>query len=141
MICLALATPVAMLSLAAPAGAQADDDDGGLGDMIDRQLRADGPFLTPAEQAVVASACGYAPGEWDGYSINMSDGALRCENGRRVNSPEVRRVIRAAEPRIEARVERVMESVEVRQAIARVTERATARAMRQVERELRRQGL
>ena len=140
-ICLALAAPAALLSLSAPVSAQPDDDDGGLGDLIDQRLRADGPFLTPAEQAVVERACGYAPGEWDGYSINLSDGALRCENGRRVDSPEVRRVVAAAEPRIEARVERVMESADVRQAIDRVTERATARAMREVERELRRQGL
>lgn len=139
-ICLALAAPAALISFAAPAGAEPDDDEG-LGDLIDQRLRAEGPFLTPGEQAVIERACGYAPGAWDGYSLNMWGGALRCENGRRVDSPEVRRVVAAAEPRIEARVERIMASAEVRQAVARVTERATARAMQEVERGMRRQGL
>lgn len=140
-ICLALAAPAALVSLAAPAGAQADDGEDGLGEMVTARLRAEGPFFTGEERAVIENACGYAPGEWDGFEFNTHNGILRCTNGRRVDSPEVRRVIRAAEPRIEARVERVMESAEVRQAIAQITERATSRAMREVEREMRRQGL
>lgn len=127
-ICLALAACAAMASIAAPAAAKSDDE--GLGDMITSRLRAGGPFFTAEERAVIDRACGYAPGEWDGFQFNTSNGVLRCINGRRVDDPEVRRVIRAASPRIEARVERVMESAEVQAAIARVTERATARAMR-----------
>ncbi len=138
-ICLAMALPAALAGFAAPAAA--DPDDEGLGDMINQQLRADGPFFTAEERAVIDQACGYAPGEWDGFSMNSNDGVLRCTNGRRVDSPEVRRVLRAAEPRIEARVDRVMESAEVRQRIERITERATARAMEEVEREMRRRGL
>jgi hypothetical protein len=107
--------------------------DEGLGNLVTSRLRADGPFFTPEERAVIDHECGYAPGEWDGFELNTSNGILRCTNGRRVDSPEVSRVIRAAEPRIEARVERVMASAEVRQAIARVTDRATARAMRAVD--------
>lgn len=120
--------------IAAPLPATADPgDDAGLGAEINRQLRADGPWFTPEEQAVIAEACGYAPGEWDGFELNMRDDTLVCTNGRRAAGPEVRRVLRAAEPRIEARVERVMASAEVQGRIARITERATAAAMRAVE--------
>lgn len=140
-ICLALAAPAALLSLTAPAGAQPGSDDEGLGDLIDQRLRAGGSFFTAEERAVIERACGYAPGEWDGFQLNMNNRVLRCTNGRRVDTPEVRRVLRAAEPRIEARVEQVMASAEVQQTIGRISERATARAMREVERELRRQGL
>lgn len=128
LICLVLALSTAMAGAAAPAAAESDDE--GLGAMITARLRAGGPFFTAEERAVIDRACGYAPGEWDGFEFNTNNGVLRCTNGRRVDDPEVRRVIRAASPRIEARVERVMESAEVRAAIARVTERATARAMR-----------
>ena len=131
-ICLALAAPVALLGLGTPAGAQPGDDEG-LGDLIRQRLRAEGPFFNAEERAVIEQACGYAPGEWDGFELNLSNQVLRCTNGRRVDSPEVRRVIRAAEPRIEARVDRIMESADVRQAISRVTERATARAMRAMD--------
>lgn len=120
--------------VAAPLPATADPgDDSGLGAEIDRQLRAEGPWFTPDEQAVIAEACGYAPGEWDGFELNMNNDTLICTNGRRADSPEVRRVLRAAEPRIEARVERVMASAEVQGRIARIAERATAAAMRAVE--------
>jgi len=120
--------------IAAPLPATADPgDDAGLGEEINRQLRADGPWFTPEEQAVIDRACGYAPGEWDGFELNMRDDTLVCTNGRRADGAEVRRVLRAAEPRIEARVERVMASAEVQGRIARITERATAAAMRAVE--------
>jgi len=120
--------------IAAPLPATADTgDDAGLGEEINRQLRADGPWFTPEEHAVIAQACGYAPGEWDGFELNMRDDTLICTNGRRADGPEVRRVLRAAEPRIEAWVERVMASAEVQGRIARITERATAAAMRAVE--------
>ena len=120
--------------IAAPLPATADPgDDAGLGEEIDRQLRADGPWFTPEEQAVIARACGYAPGEWDGFDISMNDDTLICANGRRADSPEVRRVLRAAAPRISARVQRVMASPAVRGRIARITERATAAALRAAE--------
>lgn len=120
--------------IAAPLPATADPgDDSGLGDEINRQLRADGPWFTPEEQAVIARACGYAPDEWDGFEISMNDDVLICANGRRIDNPEVRHVLRAAAPRISARVQRVMASPEVRGRIARITERATAAALRAVE--------
>ena len=118
----------------APAAAADEIEDAGnrLGSMITSRLRAGGPFFTAEEQAVINQACGYAPGEWDGFEINMSDGRLTCTNGRRVDTPEVRRVLAAAEPRIERRVEEVMESAEVRGAIARISAEATARAHRAI---------
>jgi hypothetical protein len=103
-----------------------------LGRTIEARLRADGPFFTPEERAVIERACGYAPGEWDGFDINMHDRTLICTNGRRADSAEVRAVMTAAEPRIEARVNRIMESAEVRDAISRITSEATAEAMREV---------
>lgn len=118
----------------APAAAGDEIEDAGdrLGSLITSRLRAGGPFFTVEEQAVINQACGYAPGEWDGFEANMRNRTLICTNGRRVDSPEVRRVLAAAEPRIERRVEEVMESAEVRGAIARITAEATARASRAV---------
>lgn len=126
---LALAMAPAMIGLSHPAIAHPP---GELGAVIDRLLRADGPFFTPAEQEVINRACGYAPGEWDGFQANISNGTLICRNGRRADGPEARRVVQAAEPRIRARVNRVMADPQVTTAIARVAEHARARAMRAV---------
>lgn len=124
------------VGLAVPGAPAAADPRGGeeaLDTAIERQLRADGPFFTAEERAVIERACDYAPGEWDNFGVNMQGGALICANGRRVDSPEVRRVIRQASPRIEARVRRVMESAEVTAAIGRIAEEATAEALREAE--------
>ena len=104
-----------------------------LGELITSRLRAGGPFFTNEEKAVIDRACGYAPGEWDGFELNTRDDVLICTDGRRVDTPEVRRVLDAARPRIERRVEEIMDSAEVRGAIARITSHATARAMRAME--------
>ena len=125
------------MSLAAPAAAESDDDHG-LGALINTRLRAGGPFFTPDERAVIERACGYAPGEWDGMSFNTHNNVFHCTNGRRVSDPAVRRVLTAAEPRIEARVNEVMASPEVVAAIDRISDEATATAMAEVEREMRR---
>lgn len=115
----------------APAATDGIEDAGDrLGSLITSRLRAGGPLFTAEEQAVINRACGYAPGQWDGFAINTRNRTLICEDGRRVDSPEVRRVLAAAEPRIEARVEAVMESADVRGAIARISADATARAHR-----------
>jgi hypothetical protein len=116
---------------AAPASAEEAGER--LGAMIERALRAEGPFFTEAEQAVIERACGYAPGSWDGFDVNISDDVLTCTNGRRADSAEVRAVLAAAEPRIEARVERMMASPEVAGAIARIAEQAAAEATRGIE--------
>ena len=113
-----------------PAAAEEGD---ALGAMIEQTIRAEGPFFTPDEQAVINRACGYAPGEWDGYDINMTDDVLHCSNGRTVDSPEVRRVMAVATPRITRRVEAVMARPEITAAIARVAEKATAEALRNLD--------
>src|SRR5690349_24313884 len=99
---------------AAPgAAASAEASGEALGRTIESRLRADGPFFTPEERVVIERACGYAPGEWDGFEVSIDDGVLRCANGRRAEGPEVRAVLAAAEPRIEARVRRIMASADV----------------------------
>ena len=87
---------------------------------------------------MIERRCGYAPGEWDGFEANLSNGTLICSDGRKVDDPEVRAVLRAAERRIEARVEAVMARADVAAAIARVAEVAAAEALGQVEARRRR---
>ena len=132
LITIALAATLAAPSAPAaadPATAQAGDR---LGTLINERLRADGPFFTPPERAIIERACGYAPGSWDGFQINIDNGTLICTNGRRAQGPEIRAVLTAAEPRIEARVER-RGSAEINEAIARIAEEAAAEALRGVE--------
>lgn len=129
-----IALAVTLAAPSAPAAADPATDAGDhLGTLINDRLRADGPFFTPPERAVIERACGYAPGSWDGFEININNGTLICTNGRRVEGPEIRAVLTAAEPRIEARVERLMASAEINEAIARVAEEAAAEALRGVE--------
>jgi hypothetical protein len=127
-LALTLAAPAA-----APVQAQAQAREGELSTLVDRNLRSGGSWFTPAEQAVIERKCGYAPGEWDGFEANLSDGSFTCRDGRRVGDPEVRAVLRAAAPRIEARVEAVMERADVTAAIARVAGAAAAEALERVE--------
>jgi hypothetical protein len=104
-----------------------------LGSTIEGAIRSEGPFFTVEERAVIERACGYAPGSWDGFEATMRDDAFVCRDGRRVDSPEVRAVMAAARPRIEARVERVMSSPHVRAAIDRVSDEATAEALASID--------
>ena len=104
-----------------------------LGRTIDRAIKADGPFFTAQERSVIERKCGYAPGEWDGYEANISDGVFRCRNGKRVDDPEMRAVMETAGKRIGARVEAVMESAEVKSAIAEVSEEATREALAAID--------
>jgi hypothetical protein len=126
---LAAAVLIASAGYSAPGRSEAQ---AGLSAMINREIRADGPFFTPAEQAVIVKACGYAPGEWDGYSANDVQGVFHCINGRVVDSPEVRAVMRSAAPRIERRVQAVMARADIRAAIERVAQEASAEAMRRL---------
>lgn len=104
-ICGALAASLALAAAHAPAAA-APRDEGrdALSTLIDRNLRAGGSWFTPAERAVIERKCGYAPGEWDGFEADLSDGSFVCRGGRKVDDPEMRALLRAAAPRIEARV-------------------------------------
>lgn len=112
--------------------AAAEGREDALGRSIEQAIRADGPFFTEAEQGVINRACGYAPGEWDGYDFRMNDGVLHCENGRRVDDPAVRRVSRQAGPRIARRVQTVMARPEITAAIDRIAAEATAEALREL---------
>ena len=81
---------------------------------------------------MVERKCGYAPGTWDGFRANMSDGVFTCTNGRRVDDPEMRAMLQAAAPRIERRVREIMARPVIAAAINRVAREATDRAMRQL---------
>jgi hypothetical protein len=105
-----------------------------LSTLIDRNLRSGGSWFTPGEQAVIERKCGYAPGEWDGFEANLSNGRFTCRNGRVVAGDlEMEAVVGAAEPRIRARVEGVMARADVAAAIARVAQDAAAKALAEVE--------
>ena len=114
--------------------AAAEEPHGDLGALITQALREGGSFFTAEEQAAINRACGYAPGTWDGFELNMHDGVLHCTNGRDVDDPQVRRVMREATPRIGRRVGEVMARPDVREAIDRVAAEATDRAMRELAR-------
>lgn len=129
----ALAALALALPGAAPAGGPAREQEEALSTLIDRNLRAGGSWFTPAERAVIERKCGYAPGAWDGFEANMSNGTFTCRGGRVVDDPEIRALLRAAAPRIEARVESVMKRADVTAAIARVAEAAAAEALGEVE--------
>jgi hypothetical protein len=126
---LILAAPVS-----APAASPPTEGSEELSTLINRNLRSGGSWFTPAEQRVIERKCGYKPGEWDGFEANLSNGRFICRNGRVVaDDPEVRAVLRAAEPRIEARVETVMARADVAAAIGRVAGTAAAEALRRVQ--------
>ena len=131
------ATTLAALMLAAPASPSAAAPVTGeeeLSALINRELRSGGSWFTPAERAVIERKCGYAPGEWDGFEANLSNGRFTCRNGRVVaDDPEMRAVLRAAEPRIRARVKAVMARADVTAAIGRVARVAAAQALREME--------
>lgn len=126
---------LAALALIPSASAARNAESQALSQLINRELRADGPFFTEAERALVERKCGYTPGEWDGFEANIGNGVLTCTNGRRVDDAEIRAMLRAAEPRIERRVRDVMARPSVTAAIDRVAAEATARAMRAVRAE------
>ncbi|MET1110138.1 MAG: hypothetical protein ABWX67_01280 [Allosphingosinicella sp.] len=129
----ALAAFAAVAGAAPGAPAATDREGEALSALINRELRSDGSWFTPAEQAVIARKCGYRAGEWDGFEARLTGGRFHCTNGRVADDEEMRALIRAAEPRIEARVEQVMARPEVEAAISRVTQAAAAEATRESE--------
>jgi hypothetical protein len=118
------------LAFTSPGLAQERDDAGErLGRTIERAIEAEGPWLLPAEQALIERKCGYAPGTRNSDSITINDGILICENGRRVDDPEVRAMMATVGPRISRRVQAVMNSQSVRNAISAVADGAVQRAL------------
>lgn len=115
-----------------PAAGRASPESEDLSRTINRELRAGGSFFTASERALIERKCGYAPGQWDGFEANISNGVFTCGNGRRVDDPEMRAMLREAGPRIGARVREIMARPAVTAAIDRVARLATERALRQV---------
>jgi len=76
---------------------------------FDEAINAGGSFFTPAEQALISRKCGYAPGAWDGRDVHISNEVFRCRNGKRVDDPEMRSLLRVAQPRIDRRLELAIE--------------------------------
>jgi hypothetical protein len=134
------AAVAASLSLAGPAVAQDADAESRLDRTIDAAMKADGPWLLPAEQVLITRKCGYAPGSRDGESVTMNDGVLICANGRRVDDPEVRAMMRVAGPRIARRVHAVMASPAVKNALSLVVDGAVERALENLREELPRRS-
>jgi hypothetical protein len=119
-----------LLALDAPVRAHpGENPDTDLGRTIHGAMEAEGPWLLPAERALIERKCGYAPGSRDGDSITINDGVLVCANGRRVDDPEVRTMLATASPRIARRVRAVMDSPAIRNAISAVSDRAVRRAL------------
>jgi hypothetical protein len=117
-------------SLGGPALAQDKDQAGNrLGRTIEQAMQAEGPWLLPAEQALIERKCGHKAGTGRSDSITMSNGVLLCANGRRVDDPEVRAMVAVAGPRISRRVSAVMDSPAVRNAISAVSDGAVQRAL------------
>ena len=126
----AAAACAATLSLATPVLAQdGDPAETRLERTIEQGMEADGPWLLPAERALIERKCGYAPGTREGESVNMSNGVLVCANGRRVDDPEVRAMVAVAGPRISRRVRAVMDSPAVKDALSAVADGAVQRAL------------
>lgn len=110
---LALAVTAISSIPAAADAAQSRAAEARLDHLIDKAIDEGGPFFTPRERAVIERACGYAPGTWNGFQVNMIGNVFHCTNGRRVSSPEVRAVMAAASPRIDAHIDSVMDRPDV----------------------------
>jgi hypothetical protein len=100
-----------------------------LGAVINDALREGGPFFTAPERALIISKCGYRPGEWDGDNININNGVFTCTNGKRVDDPQMRAMLKVASPRIGARVSAAMARPEVKEAIREVADEAVRNAL------------
>jgi hypothetical protein len=126
------ATLVAAIFAAAAPSAYAhpaDTPEDPLGTVIDGAIHAGGPFFTPAEQAVINRKCGYPPGQWDGHHFSVDNGVFECPNGKKVDDPEVRALLRVAQPRITARITAAMARPEVQAAIAETASKAVREAL------------
>lgn len=107
---------IAAAALIGPSSLAAGQSQAAAEAKLDRLIDAaiDGhQFFTAKERAVIERACGYAPGTWNGVQVNMIGNEFYCTNGRRVSSPEVRAVMAAVSPRIDAYVDSVMRRPDV----------------------------
>jgi hypothetical protein len=119
-------------------GAAEAKEPGAAGDrlraVIERAIKAEGPFFTAEERAVIERKCGYAPGSFDGFEGDMSEGGFRCRDGRRVDDPEMRALLAVAVPRIERRVEAAMERADIEGAVKAVAREKEAEMLRILDR-------
>lgn len=99
---------------------QCRDAEARLDKLVDRAIDEGQPFFTPAQRAVIERACGYAAGSWDGFQVNMVGNVFHCTNGRRVSSPDVRAVMAAASPKIDAHIDRALDRPEIVAAMERI---------------------
>lgn len=123
------AAGVTALAAAGP-GAQSRTAEARLDELIERAIEEGQPFFTPEERAVIERACGYGPGTWNEFQVNMVGEVFHCTNGRRVSSPAVRAIMAAAEPKIDAHIDRVMERPEIAAAIERTAHEAEPGSIR-----------
>jgi regulator of protease activity HflC (stomatin/prohibitin superfamily) len=125
------------VALGGGAGAASADPSRGaedrLGERIEAAIKADGPFFSGAERAVIERKCGYPAGSFDGFEVNIRDGVLTCKDGRGVDDAEMRGLLAVAEPRISRRVERVMQSAEVQSALREVAHKAEQAALAAID--------
>ena len=128
----AAALAVALALASSPAAATEGEAEARLEQLIHEGLREGGPFFEADERAMIERKCGYAPGSWDGFDANISNGVFHCSNGRRLDDGETRAMIARAAPRIERRVDGVMRRPEIRAAISRIAEQAAAEALREL---------
>ena len=84
-LALALSMATASTLPASAATAQSRAAVARLDRLVDKAIDEGGPFFTPRERAVIERSCGYAPGTWDGYQVNMIGRVFYCTNGRRVH--------------------------------------------------------
>ena len=118
-----------VLVTAMPAAAQDSEASARLSRSINQAMEAEGPWLLPAERALIARKCGYTPAEADSDNVSMMHGVLICSNGRRVDDPEVRAMMEIAGERISRRVNAVMSRPAIREAIRAVSDEAVREAM------------
>ena len=119
----------ALLAGATPAAAAGPEHRDPLGTVISDAIHEGGSFFTASERALIERKCGYRPGEWDGLSISINNGVLTCGNGRKVDDPEVRAMLKVVTPRISARVAKAMAKPEVQEAIRQVASESAQRAL------------
>jgi hypothetical protein len=131
-----VAPALVLAAFTAPASAADTASDAAgdrLGAMISSAVRSGGPFFDAADRAVIERKCGYEAGSWDGIELSMVGNVFRCTNGRQLDDPEVRTIVRRAEPAIEKRVSEVMARPEIAAEIDRIANDATHKALAALE--------
>jgi hypothetical protein len=105
-----------------------------LGTIISEAIHKGGSFFTPSERALISAKCGYKPGDWDGLSMSVNNGVFTCGNGRKVDDPQMRAMLKAAQPRISARINKAMASPRVQDAIRQHASDAARKAIENLAR-------